>query len=394
MDLKKQINRALIAIDAYFIGLKKDPTNMNKNKKSVLIVFQQLFGDAIVIQNSLVEYTKLFPYQEGYRIKFLARPIVLAFMKETVEIPSYIETCEVDFKKFLENFLYYKKIVKEYKGTAEILIVPGTSLSAEIFAIANDAKRKIGLVRSVDIRKPIVMVYFAKHAYTESVRPKKESMMLQRHRLLLNYLGDEDYQAKLPTLLPQKRIINEEHYCVMCPGSSKTEKCWPIERFAEVSDYIVEKYNMNIHICGGADEIEFVEKILSQVRYPERVISHVGKTSFSNWSAIVQHSDLVVGNDSATIHLAAASRRKSVCIAGVYDKYQFFPYKVDRLDEGDCLPFTLIKEMSCEWCRTFGYDAGFGNEECRKRINSSQCACCIDKITIQDVENQIDLIMN
>jgi hypothetical protein len=91
---------------------------------------------------------------------------------------------------------------------------------------------------------------------------------------------------------------------------------------------------MNIHMCGGGDEIEFEKIIMSQVKHSKRVISHIGKTSLSDWSAIVQHADLEIGNDSATMHLAAASRRKAICIAGVYDKYQFFPYKVDMLEEG------------------------------------------------------------
>ena len=379
----------MIAIDAYVRGHQNSTIKKDKN---VIIVFQQIFGDSVVIQNSLQEYAKLFSASEGYTVKILVRSSVLSFMKNVLPLPRNIQFEVVDFKKFLANYRYYKQIVNRYRQTATTLIVPGTSLSAEIFSAASDAKRKIGLIRCVDVTKPKVMAIFAKLAYTETVRPDKEDMMLQRHRKLLEYLGATDYRVKLPNLLPKKRII-VEHYAVISPGSSKMEKCWPTERFAEIADYITENYHLEIHLCGGTDETMFETRILSIVKHPENIISHIGKTSFSDWSAIVQHAELVVGNDSATMHLAAAGRVKAVCIAGVYDKYQFFPYKVDELDENDRLPVTVYKDMPCEWCRTMGYFAGYGNADCKKRIEDNQCAICIDRITVNEVKEAIDNLM-
>ena len=104
-------------------------------------------------------------------------------MKNVLPLPESIIFETVDFKRFLEEYSYYKQVVKKYQGTASTLIVPGTSLSAEIFSTANDAKRKIGLIRSVDVTKPKVMAIFAKLAYTETVRPDKENMMLQAHNM-------------------------------------------------------------------------------------------------------------------------------------------------------------------------------------------------------------------
>lgn len=387
----KVFNRVLIATDAFIRGHNKK--NKHIENKNILIVFQQIFGDSVVIQNSLEAYTRLFPTEKGYHIKFLVRPSVLSFMRETMELPESIEFQALDFKRFLEDYRYYKSIVNTYKNYADLLIVPGTSLSAEIFSAANNASRKVGLVKSIDVEKPLVMSLFNKIAYTERIRPEMEDMMLQRHRKLIQYLGLKEYKAKLPKILFKEKVIDEERYCVMCPGASKAEKCWPTERFVEIADYIIETYHMNVHLCGGVDEMKFEDIILNNAKHRKHIISHIGKTSFSDWAAIVQHSSLVVGNDSATMHLAAASRCKAVCIAGVYDKFMFFPYKVDTLDDGDVLPVTLIKDMSCECCRTIGYDAGYGNAECKNRIEKDLCACCIDAITVEEMKEQIDVLI-
>ncbi|MCC8136720.1 MAG: hypothetical protein LIO76_01410 [Clostridiales bacterium] len=398
MNVKIMANRTMIATDAFFRRLynlhqhKVNPTNFNSNRR-VLIVFQGLFGDAIVIQNSLKEYTRLFPKKDGYEITLLVRESVHRFMESVLILPKDITLESVDFTTFVNNYSYFRSVINKYGNAIWLLIAPGSSLSGEIFASASNATRKVALKRCKDVTKPITMAIFSRIAYTEEVRPQKEDMMLLQHRKLLQYLGDINYQARLPQLLKKERFVKDERYCVICPGASKEEKCWPIERFSEIADFIIEKYDMNIHLCGGMDEIAYEHKFLSSIKNTDRIVSHIGKTTFSEWSAIVQYAEIVVGNDSATIHLAAASRRKAICIAGLYDKYLFFPYKVDQLEEEDVLPITVMTEMPCEWCRTIGYYAGYGNKDCKKRINANQCALCIDTITVQSVKTEIDKLM-
>lgn len=386
----KVIERSCIVIDALW---RNQFSRKCAENKHILIVFHQVFGDSVILQSSLAEYVKLFPQQDGYTIKLLARPSVLKFMKANLILPDEIVYEEVDFKRFLADYHYYRMIVEKYHNTASTLIVPGTSLSGEIFSTANNAARKIGLVRCKDVVSPYIYKVFYDRAYTEKVRPDKDDMMLQRHRLLVHYLGDKSYKAKLPELIKQNRVIMEDSYVVMCPGSSKLEKCWPIECFAEVADYIADHYYMNIHLCGGTDEAHFTQELIGLVKNKAHIISHIGKTSFKEWSSIVEYAGLVLGNDSATMHLAAAHRRKSICIAGVYDKYMFFPYKVDERKEGDRLPVTIQKDMPCEYCRTIGYDAGYGNKQCKSRIKANQCATCIEKITVAEIIEQVDKIL-
>ena len=384
------IDRIKIAIYAIYKGIIKAKS---KNSKDVLIIFQQVFGDSVVVSSSLQEYVKLFPASEGYHIKMIVRPAVFEFMRSNFPIPKEIQYIKVDFTKLVNNYDYFRKIESQFCSNCYISIVPGTSLSAELLSDVTSAAKRIGLVTGVQRTWPPHMWLFQKLAYTDVVIPDKNEMMLQRHRRLLNFLGDKDFRAKLPTAINQEKIINEQQYFVMCPGSSKMEKCWPIDRFAEVADYLIDTYGVNVHVCGGADEKHFEEELMALVKHKTKVVSHIGSTTFAEWSSIVQYADLVIGNDSATMHLAAAHRRKSICISGVYDKYQFFPYKVDILDEGDRLPVTVLKDMSCEYCRTIGYDAGYKNPECTKKIKNNQCALCIDAITVDEVIENIDKLM-
>ncbi len=387
MNIKRLINKGLIASDALCRGFLRKTSAAKTGR--VLVVFQQALGDAVLISDSLKEYPKLF---EGYEVVFLAKPSTAAFIKAVVPDADKLHFEDVDFARFMEDYKYYREILRKYRSSADIVVVPASTPSAELFSCASNAPRKIASVRAVDIKNVLIMSLLSKYAYTEKVRPDKNEMTLQRHRQLIRYLGGKDYQATLPHLLREEKVINEEKYCVVNAGASKPERWWPAERFAEVIDFVVEEFGMNVHLCGGPDEAEIARNVEGLVKHHDNVVNHVGKTSFKEWSSIVQHASLVVANDSSTAHLAAAHRVKTVCIIGVYE-FVVFPYKVDVLEHGDRLPVCVYKPMPCECCRDVGYFSGSLNAECSKRLKAGKCALCIDAVTAEDVKEAVVKIM-
>lgn len=223
-------------------------------------------------------------------------------------------------------------------------------------------------------------------AYDRLWVPDRDSMMLERHAGFLRELGDEEAEALLPRALPKPRLDDlPEDYFVICPGASAAFKRWPAVRFAEVARRISEKTSWGVVLVGGAGEEEAARSVLSLIPTGTSTVDLVGKTGFSEWSAVVQHARLVIGNDSATLHLAAAHSTPAVCIAGVYDKNQFFPYRVDRLRKGERLPLTAMSDRPCAWCRTRGYFPGYGNRACAKSIRGGGCAHCVADVSVDEV---------
>ena len=106
MDLKLQMNRIRIALNALFFSLSRN--QKNSHSKKILIVFQQVFGDAVVLADSLQEYERIYPKSEGYQITLLAKPSVKNFMESVLPIPESVRLEAVDFKRFLEDYSYYK----------------------------------------------------------------------------------------------------------------------------------------------------------------------------------------------------------------------------------------------------------------------------------------------
>ena len=390
--MREKIKVISCCLYAIIVWAKNKITRKHCDNKKVIILFQQIFGDAVMISDSLKYYTQLYPREKGCRIIFVSKPAVNQLMHDVLPLPDDIDFEILDFKRIQTDYKYFRNMVSKYGNGFGTLIVPGTTFSPELFSITSTASQKIGLLPSIPRTKPYPLVWLQSHAYNSVVRPGKEMNMIQRHRMLLNHLGLKNVKGRLPTLLPQEKVIDGK-YCVICPGSSMDFKIWPIDRFVTIIDRIVKNYDLNVYLTGGKGEEKYADAIISMTKYPQKVITRIGTTTFKEWTSIIQYSLFVLGNDSATIHLAAAARKPAICIAGIYEKLQFFPYAVDELKEGDILPITLYTNMKCEYCRTISYFAGCGNEECKRRIKNGKCASCIDAINVETVWDNIEEIM-
>ena len=191
--IKRIISKALIACESLIHGMtyKSRPTN----GKRVIIAAHQAFGDAIVLSDSLKEYMKIFPKEQGYDVKILARPSVIEFMRSIIPYADELNFEPVEFRNYIEDYSYYREISSRYRNEADILIVPVTSPGAEIFSCSLNAPRKIASVRAADIKTSIIMRLLTRYAYTERIRPDMNEMALQRHRQLIHYLGDKTFKA-------------------------------------------------------------------------------------------------------------------------------------------------------------------------------------------------------
>lgn len=384
------VERLKIALTAIGINIANRIHRKPRNKR-VLLVFQQVFGDSIILLPALEGYMELYHKRKGYEVTMICLPSIKKFLEANAKLPEGLNIETVDFKKFVNNYDYFKQVVRTYRNYAEITIVTGSSLSAELLSTTLCAKERHGLISCYRVKWPLQMALFQRLAYSDAVIPPVGSMMIERHGIMLRHLGLESYQGHLSALLPHDKIVDGD-YCVICPGASTPVKCWPIERFREIADWIIETYGLEVHLCGGAPEREASDMLIAGSKHPEKIVNHVGETSFAEWSAIVQHASVVVGNDSATLHIAAATQRKCICITGIYDKYMFFPYKVENLNEGEHLPMTVIVDKPCAYCRTKGYFAGYGNKECKAAINRGECALCISEISVDMVKKAISTI--
>jgi lipopolysaccharide heptosyltransferase II len=98
----------------------------------------------------------------------------------------------------------------------------------------------------------------------------------------------------------------------MQPGANSDNRRWPAERFAELADRLYEEYQITPLLIGSADERELTEKISSMAKSP--VHNLAGETSIPQLVALLEQCELLISNDTGSMHIAAAVDTPTVAL--------------------------------------------------------------------------------
>lgn len=138
-------------------------------------------------------------------------------------------------------------------------------------------------------------------------------------------------EKELASFQQKRAQLKSECYAVISPFSVWGTKTWFADRFASVAAEIARTQNLGILIV-GASQRSGVEESVGQA-IAEKVVSSggqalslVGHTSIGELKAAIKGAKLLVANDSAPVHIAAAFDVPTVAIFGpTVKKWGFFP---------------------------------------------------------------------
>jgi heptosyltransferase II len=104
----------------------------------------------------------------------------------------------------------------------------------------------------------------------------------------------------------------------IAPGAAYgSAKCWPPERFAELADRLIARFDADVILFGAPSERDIAARIASGMR--RRAVNLTGETSIEDLPAYFSACDVFVGNDSGAMHVAAAAGVPVVAIFGSTD---------------------------------------------------------------------------
>ena len=199
-------------------------------------------------------------------------------------------------------------------------------------------------------------------------------------------LGMEDRTDAVPTYyLPDDaqfaecNLPKDKKILLISPCSSHSFKNWLPERYAELAQVAMQRYNMHLVLVGGDSQNErMYETRIKQYLYTS-CTSLMGKTTLRQLAAIVAHSHLVIAPDSAIVHIASALQTPVIGLYAATDAERSGPYRY--LDW--CVnhyPKALEK-----YCRQSIKDVRWG-----KHIKKANA---MELINTQSVLEQLDRIM-
>ena len=168
-------------------------------------------------------------------------------------------------------------------------------------------------------------------------------------------------QAMLEGAASTAAASSRRGYVALQLGASEPRRQWPEEYFAQLGGLLWERFGLCPVLLGTASERRLVDGYAARTSAP--FIDLIGRTSLPELAAALCHADLLVTNDTGTMHLAAGLGRPVAAIfLATAQPWDTGPYQENSL--------CLEPNLDCHPC-AFGTACGL-QEECRRAITPEQ----------------------
>lgn len=285
-------------------------------------------------------------------------------------------------KKYLETSPWYQiKIIRQMKRIhADVVVNPVKSrlYPSDFIVGAIAANEKIGVAKGENNR------YHKDKFYTQLIEVPTELHEMKYTECFTQQLIGEQYQHKLAdfsNLTSKNDFPITEPYCLIALSSTDERKIWEIEKVCEVIDNIPEKYFVALTGYGKVD-VQRAEYVKEHVREREKILDYVSKTSIFELVQLVAGSSFVLGNDSSTVHIAAACRVPSICYMTGATFNAFLPYP-ESMEERPYHPRVVVKNMDCFGCWY----------HCTKPYCGSGPLLCLKEVTVPMVLKELNALI-
>ena len=160
-------------------------------------------------------------------------------------------------------------------------------------------------------------------------------------------LVDPDFNFVYPTLTPETYRLEPypgelpEKFVLFLPGTSWIGKYWPVTKYLAVARTLKAAGMAAVFAIGPQDRVLVPE--LEKSGFPV-----LDTLPFAQLAYVVNHAELIIGNDSGPMHFAAAFHRPTIHIIASGSAFNWYPYEepIHSLIMPDC-----ASEEKCNVCR-------------------------------------------
>jgi len=331
----------------------------------ILIVQTAFAGDVVLVTPLACAVKTQYPEAELY---FLVKPEAAVLLENN---PLIDHIWIYDKRGEEKGFRWFLKSVQRIrKEHIDLALVPHRSIRSALLVSMAHISRRVGFHRSAGF--PL---------FTDLVRYRHGQHEIERNLELLTPLGWKG-KASAPELYPgekdreavkqflEQNNLTGKKMLAVSPGSVWRTKRWLPDRFAEVIRYFHEKKGIPSVLIGGREDLSLGHEISKHVP----VANSMGQFSLLASAELIGQCSVILCNDSAPLHLAAAMGTPVVAIFGpTVPEFGFYPWGNGH---------TIIQqELVCRPCSDHGGTrCPMRHFACMKNIKTGQVIQAVDRI--------------
>lgn len=355
-----------------FIKVPKKP---DKKTLNILVMTTGKIGDTVCATPFLRELKRGKPNSKVTVLLYKMNKPILNFN------PNVDEIIEID--SYLENFKFLKliKIIKSknFNWSFNLFLGPITNVIPYLTGIKNRAVIIGGDLTLMDR----ISIHFNNHHLFH----KKRTLFLDAQLKALEFLGiktsnrkkelwlNKNIENRVNKFLDNKGISMSNQLNFVISVTAGVEfKEWILDRFAVLSDKLIEKYNARIIFIGTEKEKKKVVTAINLMKHPAVDLS--GLLNLEELPYLMKRADLFIGGDVGPLYIANALDRPVVDILGPIDMYSQPPI-YEKCE-------VVVKNIYCQPC-------GFTPKAAHKCREGHRR--CIKETTVDDVLRAVEKII-
>jgi len=352
----------------------KAPSMLTINPKRILIVKPSSLGDIIHALPTLVALRTQFP--EAW--------IAWVVKQEWAEIleghPCLNEVISEDF-----SFRHLWRLSRRIRKKAFDVVVDLQGLfRSALLGKLSGASYVIGFAQGRELSP-----WFYTHRVELPIPPGQSWRLWEKHAVDRNlsvakFLGAEcrhadfwlpclkEDQQEIDHLLKTGGVTQTDRLVALAPLTRQSIKNWPVERFLQVAQALIKIDRVKVLLIGTENPTmsrEF-ESCLGS-----RLVDLMGKTRVRQLGVLFDKVELLIANDSAPLHIAAARGTPILTLFGPTNPAATGPYQLPRGSQ------VLTRSLPCRPC---------GERTCHNP-NSLEC---LTSISVQEVMRHAEEVLS
>ena len=272
--------------------------------KKILVIQNKRIGDVLISSVIANNMKQVFPDSE---ITYFVYDYTTGVLENNPNIDRIIAVNEKELKRFPKLLQTIAKIRDE---KYDIIFDSYAKLQSRIFCLFSDAPVRTGFKRSY---KTLKLPFYThpidflddKSKFCGKAIEDRINMMRQ-----LFTLKNPDYKPKIYLKEEEKTYPKTQHlkkpivmFGIM--GSTK-EKSMPFDYVAQLIDYILEHYDINLLFNYAPYQKEEAKIIYDLCKHKEKINLDIYEDSIRGFCALLNSCDLLIANEGGSVHIAKA----------------------------------------------------------------------------------------
>jgi ADP-heptose:LPS heptosyltransferase len=256
------------------------------------------------------------------RISLIVGPHALGLVEECPYIdraityrPMAVDRWWHPLSRLFHSFLFARRHL--WSRPYDLAIMPRWGpdyYDSSVLTYFSGAKWRIGYSEEVEDRKRTQNRGYDRF-YTQVIDDRSIRHEVERNVDLLSALGLDPLDGPLELWLSHEddrfaaaviAPVTDHPLFALGPGAGSKKRTWPLDRFLRLAEWLVGERGAGIVVLGGPGE-ESLGRLFQEAPFGGSVINLVNKATLREAGAVLRRCRLFCGNDSGTMHLAAAA---------------------------------------------------------------------------------------